>query len=287
VTEWILPLQTQAEGANAWVTKEQVMVLFSIIPEILELHKEMVKMIRERAQEWSPNQKIADIFIENSRCLKMYTEYVNNYDRAIIVLSKIQENKNCVKFLKTCQEREPCKGQSIMGFLILPIQRLPRYRLLLEDLLKSSIDGYHKDYEALAAAVSRVCHVADYINSEKRKSDALHKLLDLQMIFKDKNNEVIHDIVSETRMLILEKIMFYKNGKKGQKRYIYLFNDSLIITKDKSMSKNGKQIVINFAMDMKTVNLEDAGETDLTITIQNFKEIKAKFANATDKQKFF
>jgi len=174
-----------------------------------------------------------------------------------------------------------------MGFLILPIQRLPRYRLLLEDLLKSSIDGYHKDYEALAAAVSRVCHVADYINSEKRKSDALHKLLDLQMIFKDKNNEVIHDIVSETRMLILEKIMFYKNGKKGQKRYIYLFNDSLIITKDKSMSKNGKQIVINFAMDMKTVNLEDAGETDLTITIQNFKEIKAKFANATDKQKFF
>jgi len=93
VTEWILPLQTQAEGANAWVTKEQVMVLFSIIPEILELHKEMVKMIRERAQEWSPNQKIADIFIENSRCLKMYTEYVNNYDRAIIVLSKIQENK--------------------------------------------------------------------------------------------------------------------------------------------------------------------------------------------------
>lgn len=49
-----------------------------------------------------------------------------------------------------------------MNFLILPVQRLPRYVLLLRDLLKFTPEE-HTDFENLSKAVDKMSSVADYV----------------------------------------------------------------------------------------------------------------------------
>jgi hypothetical protein len=52
----------------------------------------------------------------------------------------------------------------------MPVQRLPRYELLLKALLKLT-DESHVDYENLATAVDKVVSVNQYINTRKKNED--------------------------------------------------------------------------------------------------------------------
>lgn len=74
----------------------------------------------------------------------MYTIYGNNYDTAMDALDDAWEKGT---WLKTYVE----KKVTIESLLITPIQRLPRYQLLIEDLWKHTMPD-HPDFNDLAAA---------------------------------------------------------------------------------------------------------------------------------------
>ena len=63
-----------------------------------------------------------------------------------------------------------------MAYLIMPIQRIPRYVMLLSDLLKHT-DPSHPDYKQLEQAVTKVEGVARYINEKKREDENMKRLL--------------------------------------------------------------------------------------------------------------
>jgi hypothetical protein len=65
--------------------------------------------------------------------LKVYTQYISNFEFATKELEKLEkQNKKFVDFLENCYQSPECEnGQRILAFLIAPIQRIPRYQLLL------------------------------------------------------------------------------------------------------------------------------------------------------------
>jgi hypothetical protein len=61
--------------------------------------------------------------------LKVYSTYVNKHPSAIELLIKLQRSSSRFrKFLDECMNKT---GMDVESFLILPIQRLPRYELIL------------------------------------------------------------------------------------------------------------------------------------------------------------
>lgn len=70
-------------------------------------------------------------------------------------------------------------NQEINSFLIRPIQRIPRYRLLLKDLLKHTEED-HNDFQALSSAYKQVSDVAEYIEEKASEAERIGKLLDVQ-----------------------------------------------------------------------------------------------------------
>lgn len=64
--------------------------------------------------------------------------------------------------LQKSRDHPDVKGADLMNFLILPVQRLPRYVLLLRDLLKYTPEA-HVDFEPLSKAVDKMSSVADYV----------------------------------------------------------------------------------------------------------------------------
>lgn len=61
----------------------------------------------------------------------------------------------------------------------MPVQRIPRYRLLLEELLKAT-PSEHQDASDTEAALKLVTDVASRINETKNDADRVSRLVDIQ-----------------------------------------------------------------------------------------------------------
>lgn len=64
--------------------------------------------------------------------MKVYTQYVKDYDLGLATLLHLQKkNSKFVHFLQEAKENPLCEGKDLQTFLIMPVQRIPRYELLL------------------------------------------------------------------------------------------------------------------------------------------------------------
>jgi hypothetical protein len=73
-----------------------------------------------------------------------------------------------------------------MDLVVLPIQRIPRYVLLLEDMARST-PLRHPDYQPLITALEKMKTVAQYVNERKRDSENLQNVLKIQNILTNYN----------------------------------------------------------------------------------------------------
>jgi len=96
----------------------------------------------------SEKKSIGKIFLAICDFLKVYTVYVNNYSVSFDTLRIAMTNKHFQAFLEK-QKLSPESNQlDFASFLIMPIQRIPRYVLLLQDLFKHTRKS-HPDYVSL------------------------------------------------------------------------------------------------------------------------------------------
>ena len=92
------------------------------------------------------------------------------------------EHRRMQLFLRRCRDDPRHSQINLEGYLLLPIQRIPRYRLLLEQLVKCTSHGVLPDLdrEALARALAHISLVASWVNEGKRQSEQGKRLLQWQ-----------------------------------------------------------------------------------------------------------
>lgn len=122
----------------------------------------------------------------------------------------------------------------IQSYLIMPVQRLPRYRLLLEDLIKNTNGLHHKDYRPLIAACEEIKKVANFINEQKKEAENMNRVLEIQSLLSG---------LLSNQSLFTNKRRILKEGKfnldKGTVVDYFLFNDLLIIAEQKLITVGG------------------------------------------------
>jgi hypothetical protein len=207
--------------------------------EVIRLYNEVIlQQLKERMQRWySSGQKLGDIFLKMTEYLKVYTAYVNNYNDAFNTLTTLMKNPRVQECLNNCRARPECEGLEISSFLILPVQRIPRYVLLLQDLFKHTPEG-HPDYEDLKKALEKMQTVADYVNEKKREAENLNAVLAIW--HRISGMPPSYNLAQPHRKYVRQGRLVEVKGlhgdalTKGSERYCFLFNDLLLVTKEKS-----------------------------------------------------
>ncbi len=69
---------------------------------------------------------------------------------------------------------------NIESLLIMPVQRIPRYRLLLEQLLKYT-PAEHEEYAVVRTALDKICDVAMFNNEAIRARENKTKTMAIMM----------------------------------------------------------------------------------------------------------
>eukprot|EP01103_Thecamoeba_quadrilineata_P015255 TRINITY_DN4757_c0_g1_i2.p1 TRINITY_DN4757_c0_g1~~TRINITY_DN4757_c0_g1_i2.p1 ORF type:complete len:581 (+),score=94.89 TRINITY_DN4757_c0_g1_i2:13-1755(+) len=242
----IEPLQTKAENEKERILRyNQIMDIFSNWETILTLHKRLLDKIINRMRDWTDETHIGDIFAENTAWIKLYKHYVNNFDNSIIALETCK--KNHPEFFKMMQKldySEMMCGLNLQAYLILPVQRIPRYVLLIQDLLKFT-EQNHQDYELLNKALVIIKEVADYVNANKSSADHITKLHNISTRITDYPKKE-DPLVQPKRNLLREGCLHWKK----QRYYVFLFNDVVLFTKP-----IGKRYKFRFLIKLSTAML--------------------------------
>jgi len=111
---------------------------------------------------------VGSVFLEMIPFLPIYTEYVNNYTVAVETLQTlVKKNSSFASTLNSCGSQQFHGRLGLESLMIVPIQRIPRYRMLLGELLNLT-SAEHADYCRLTSALQGISEMATYINEKKR-----------------------------------------------------------------------------------------------------------------------
>uniref|UniRef100_A0A6A7G6Q8 Pleckstrin domain-containing protein n=1 Tax=Hirondellea gigas TaxID=1518452 RepID=A0A6A7G6Q8_9CRUS len=277
---YIQPLTALAAagGSKTVLQKKHIEAIFSNIAFILPLNEKFYEDINQSISSWDNEcTQIAPIFADFVPYFKMYTSYVNNHDNAVEVLQKQSEtNEKFQKFSELNEENPEANSQKLASFLILPIQRIPRYRLLLEELKKNT-DPNHPDFEGLGVAVDLVKKVANTINESVRAQANRAQIISIQDRFQ---GDVT--FVEPSRRFIREGALTKICRASDRKYSFFLFSDLIVYASKGYKLKLHRRIPIGNLFNF--LDLADSGKfkNQFQISSQN-KSFVVYCDNPTEK----
>jgi hypothetical protein len=245
------------------VTAEEHTVLFGGLLGLAEVSKDFVERLERRIGNWRSSSVLGDVFLKVAGSLKLYSVYVKSFaDADELLKRKLRASAELEQFIAQCQ-RDSGLSLDLVSLLITPVQRLPRYELLLRELLNRT-DGAHADAEPLRRALHEVSSVARYVNDRQRDADTQRALVDAQKRILGRPR----DFAQPHRALVIEGDVLL--GAKKDARRLFLMSDLLLITRRlsrlerlKEESATALRYVDSLSMD--TVRLRPVHATSLEL----------------------
>mmetsp|Transcript_44225 Transcript_44225/g.70686 ORF Transcript_44225/g.70686 Transcript_44225/m.70686 type:complete len:701 (+) Transcript_44225:2640-4742(+) len=227
---YVGPLRLDARGINPMLELNDVHSLFANVEAVLRISEKLFGDMESYVAQGALDDNVGKVFCEVSPLLKLYTAYVNSHHRALETHRMLLEQQSYREFCDRCKALPESQSCSLDSFLILPVQRVPRYELLIKELLKHT-DEDHPEYTIISSAYSKVSTVAKMINSNLRDHERRTAVLAVQEKF---GNSV--QLVSPQRWFIREATLRKVCKRKPKPFRFVLFNDVLIYGSLVSMS---------------------------------------------------
>jgi len=122
-------------------------------------------------------------------------------------LTEAKNKKSFKSFLNSPRCKKALKRQDLTSFLITPVQRLPRYVLLLKEMVKCTPED-HEDFETLQKALQGITKVADTVNASKLHHESKELMFKAASRF---GSPTSGQIIAPHRTFVAEGI-FFKNA---------------------------------------------------------------------------
>ncbi|XP_071133577.1 FYVE, RhoGEF and PH domain-containing protein 2-like isoform X4 [Mytilus edulis] len=201
--------------------------MFSNVQSIYQFHNDfLLPQIKDRVENWSPESKIGDMMKQYAPLLKMYTEYVKNFDNAMNLITVWSEKSpKFASIVKEIQMTPECGSLTLQHHMLGPVQRIPRYEMLLKDYLRRLPEDA-ADREDAQVALELVTTAACHSNEAMKKIDSFNKLLEIM-----RKIDTSENLISPTRELVREGRIIKISARGGERleRFLFLFNDLMLI----------------------------------------------------------
>ncbi|XP_024908272.1 guanine nucleotide exchange factor VAV3b isoform X4 [Cynoglossus semilaevis] len=208
------------------LTAPEVEQIFINIPDLVRVHRSLMVDIQESIENRNASN-LHQIFINYKERLLIYGVYCSRVEIAIAVLDHICKEKEDVRLkLEECSKRANNGKFTLRDLLVVPMQRILKYHLLLQELVKHTHQA--ADKSNLNIALSAMKDLAQYINEVKRDNETLREIDQYQRSIENLNQPLITlgrpKGDGEVRMIS-------SVDKRKQDRHIFLFDVALIVCK--------------------------------------------------------
>ncbi|XP_054035662.1 FYVE, RhoGEF and PH domain-containing protein 5 [Dryobates pubescens] len=197
----------------------------SKLPEIYELHQDILGELEERVLKWEEHQKVADVFLSRKSRLDHHTSYILQFDRNLALL-----DESCLKYSQLAtiiQEFEQSSGgspRSVKHQLLKVVQRVFQYRVLLTDYLNNLCPD-STEYEATQDVLFIISEITDRANDSMVQAENLQKLVHIEHSVRGQSG-----LLQPGRVFVKEGTLMKVSGKTRHPRHLFLMNDVLLYT---------------------------------------------------------
>ncbi|KAJ2869275.1 hypothetical protein GGH93_006207 [Coemansia aciculifera] len=176
---YAVPLRSAARSANnALIPAYDAHVVFGNIERVSEVNERFLGDLEAWSRgEMDPKETIGSLCRDHFVDFHVYKRYINGYQHALVMSRELEaKNPLYAAFLQRAREREECRKLGISDLLIMPVQRIPRYTLLLSDLIKL-IPEDDPDVPRIQLALERVNEIGQLADNQVAESVAeLHHI---------------------------------------------------------------------------------------------------------------
>lgn len=204
---------------SKYITDEQNSVIFEPVLPLISASKKFTTEFENASKDGAENALIGPIFRTKVDINETFAPFISNYLAISTLYGKLSsENRSFSKVL----EKLESSNEPFSSLIVMPVQRMPRYALLLKEILKSTPE-WHKDYAQLQRALKKLEKDAKKADMKVKEANRRSKLLDIEKSIRN-----CPSLLTEHRKFVGTYTL------KGQGVELVLFNDLILITKSKT-----------------------------------------------------
>uniref|UniRef100_A0A8D0KVN5 FYVE, RhoGEF and PH domain containing 2 n=1 Tax=Strix occidentalis caurina TaxID=311401 RepID=A0A8D0KVN5_STROC len=236
------------------VPEEVVKMIFSNISSIYQFHAKFFLPELQKRMEDCCNPRIGDVIQKLAPFLKMYGEYVKNFDKAVELITVWSEKSPPFQeLIADIQKRKVCANLTLQHHMLEPVQRIPRYELLLKDYVRKlppespdQDDAESKGSDTWILSPAALCPWIK-LSERLQKLWVVYQRLGLEDDIVDPSNELIKEGP-------IQKIS--TRNKSTSEKYLFLFNNMLLYCVPKVIQV-GAEFQVHLRIDVDSMKLND------------------------------
>ncbi|XP_047666695.1 guanine nucleotide exchange factor VAV3 isoform X2 [Tachysurus fulvidraco] len=221
-----------------FLTASEINKVFINIPDLVKVHKSLLLDLQNSIGHQGASN-LYQIFIDYKERLLIYGKYCSHVETAITFLDELCKEKEDVRQkLEVCSKRANNGKFTLRDLLVVPMQRVLKYHLLLQELVKHTNDAVEKSN--LRSALDAMKDLAQYVNEVKRDNETLREIDQYQKSIENLNQPLLNygrpKGDGEVRVLTVDK-------RAKQDRHIFLFDAAVIVCKRRGDVYEMKEVI--------------------------------------------
>ncbi|XP_049901349.1 proto-oncogene vav-like isoform X3 [Epinephelus moara] len=203
--------------------------IFINIEELATTHRSLLEEVRSSVLDYGA-KNLYQVFLNYKERLLLYGRYCSQVETATKHLDKLSNTREDIRMkLEECSNRANSGRFSLRDLLMVPMQRVLKYHLLLQELVKHTTDPTEKDN--LRTALDAMRDLAQCVNEVKRDNEIIRQITTFQLSIENMTQSLAFygrpKIDGELKICSPEK-------KSKQDRYAFLFDKAMFVCKKKS-----------------------------------------------------
>ncbi|XP_029441115.1 proto-oncogene vav isoform X3 [Rhinatrema bivittatum] len=212
--------------------------IFINLEDILNVHRYFLEDLKNLISV-NTSQNLYQVFIKYKERFLLYGRYCSQVEFATKHLDQTACTREDLRMkLEECSTRANNGRFTLRDLLMVPMQRVLKYPLLLQELAKHTTDATEKDNLRLALDAMR--DLAQCINEVKRDNETLKQITHFQLSIENLNESLAHygrpKIDGELKITSAEK-------RSKMDRYAFLLDKAVLLCKRKGESFELKDFI--------------------------------------------
>jgi hypothetical protein len=202
--------------------------------DVVVYNTELLRQLRGRVGSFNAGCTVGDIFLGMRHFGSIYSAFLAGYDSALSVVMWHQKNNPpMAKLIRACEKQ---LGNTIESYLILPVQRIPRYVLLLRAVVQET-DRAHPDSALCLQAAQKMEAVGTAVNERRREFEAEEqRQLQLRELSAQIAGLKMSSLLDDNRRVVLgpAEVILLDCGEKRTRAFVLLSDLFLLLEPYKS-----------------------------------------------------
>ncbi|XP_061523421.1 FYVE, RhoGEF and PH domain-containing protein 4-like isoform X1 [Phycodurus eques] len=257
-------LRLTEEAGRGSFPAEVVRNIFCNISSIYSFHSQfLLPDLEDCIGHWHECPGLGNVLLQHAPFLRMYADYVSNFDQATELVRIWTERSSAFRnIIEDIQSQEVCASLTLQHHMLEPVQRIPRYEMLLRDYVKK-VPSNNPDYEFAQQSLQTISMAANHSNSAIHKAESIKRLLEIyEMVGEEEVVNPTNEFLKEGRLLKLAA-----RNTSAMERHLFLFNNFLLCCTPK-FSLVGQRFTVRSRIGVDGMQVQQTANEDHPYTFQ-------------------